>query len=288
MANATEAFKLGMERWQRGMALLARGDYAAGFAEVERAWLGARPNHKIFEHYGIPPWQGEDISDRSILLVHEWGLGDSIMFLRYVPLVKANYVAAAVPKSLAPLVAIDVFNDKVPPEFFDFYAPIPSLPRYFPIPAPPYIKAEPNGWRGRIGGDRRMGIAWSGNPKHDRDATRSIALSAFLEWLPHDGYTLYSLQNTQQELARAHGVISFEYADFSEVAAVAALMDVIVTVDTAAANLVGAMAHANAHVMLDYAHDWRWYRGDEWYPTLKRHRQKQLGDWPSAFAELEF
>jgi hypothetical protein len=104
-----------------------------------------------------------------------------------------------------------------------------------------------------------------------------MTLETMLELVSGD-CQLYSLQNLEVEEARSRGVIAPDYADFAEVAAVASMMDEIVTVDTAAANLVGAMG-LTATVLLDAAHDWRWHR--DFYPTLTKRVQRVPGDWAS-------
>jgi hypothetical protein len=275
--------------WHRGIALLALGDYDFGFAAIDGDFQSV--NDHAFRSYDIPRWNGEELGERRIAIFHEWGLGDSIMMLRYLP--RFETATAIVPSPLAPLarsLGADVCGDKIPIEFFDCYCPMMRLPRYFDgIPLTPYLMPDPTlqqYWRRCLDGKRRMGIAWSGNRKHKRDATRSIALDQFLDLLPAHDCALYSLQNHEQSDAMMRGIAAFEFDSFADVAALASLMDVIVVVDTACANLVGAIGHPNAHVMLDYAMDWRWYRGDDWYPSLHRHRQPRPGNWTSAFAGL--
>jgi hypothetical protein len=271
--------------------LLQQGQYAAALEQFDSY---NSHNDLIFRDYGIPRWKGQsDINNLRLLIVHQWGLGDCVMALRYLQKLRCAELALCVPPALfrlAKTLGVPVYSATVPIELFDTYCPIMRLIGYLPgIPKPPYLKVDP-AWiaeaKQMTNGKRRIGIAWRGNPKHVRDATRSIPLDKFLELLPYRNVAYYSLQNAEQEAARVQGIIAPDYQDLAEVAAMASLMDDIVVVDTAAANLVGAMG-LSARVLLDYDYDWRWRRGDEWYPTLTRCIQSQAGDWESAFAQIE-
>jgi hypothetical protein len=63
-------------------------------------------------------------------------------------------------------------------------------------------------------------------------------------------------------------------------------MDHVVSVDTAAIHLAGAMGHPSAHLLLPHLMDWRWWRSTAWYPTLKIYRQESADDWSTPFARL--
>jgi len=285
--------------WSLGMALLSVGDYQRGFAEIEWRWhpyLNANAFDKALFARGVLRWQGEFLAEKSIVLFHEWGFGDAIMMLRYLPMIRqiAKSVTVVLPTLLCRLASCDGVRvvDELPNDHFDFRCPLYSLPPIFGIDSGPYLSPSQtliDWWRFRLSAanasnDRRkMGIAWSGSKTNQRDAVRSLALDEFLRLLNHNDYDLYSLQATEKDIARRCGVTTFYFDDFADTAALMSLMDCVVTVDTAAAHLAGAIGHPNAVVMLDYAQDWRWYRGDEWYPTLNKCRQPSLGDWAGAF-----
>lgn len=253
--------------------MLAAGEYAAALAMRDQE---SSINDQIFRHYGVKRWHGdEDLVGKSILVTHQWGLGDCILALRYISLLRAENVSVSVPDSLirtAACTGASVYGAAVPVDWFDYHVPIMRLIGFFKeVPSPPYIHVNSllKPWALKlVNGKRRVGIAWKGNPKHLRDDTRNIDLEELLELLPGDCQP-YSLQNLDHDRARSLGVIAPDYADFAEVSAVASLMDEIVTIDTAAANLVGAM-NLKATVLLDSSHDWRWHKGDEWYPSLTR------------------
>jgi hypothetical protein len=163
------------------------------------------------------------------------------------------------------------------------------------VPPPPYLVADPElcwKWRHRIGngGRRRIGIAWSvklGSEAEHPNARREIPLAQFLTLLDAPDCDFYSLQTQQPEEANALGVHAFALDDFADVAALVSLMDVVVSVDTAAVHLAGALGHPNVNVLLPYAATWRWLNGNVWYPRMNLCRQKSPGDWASAFADLK-
>jgi hypothetical protein len=232
--------------------------------------------------YGVELWRGDP---GTLALLHEWGLGDTIMMLRYLPLLSPlNEVTLIVPSPLVGLArqfGCEIIDQMSEP-FFDYYLPIMSLPLISDqIPPAPYLTVSAESkrlWHQSNG--RHLGIAWSGDPKHSRDATRSIALEMFLTLLP-TGYTLHSLQTNDQIEALANGVTVHQFDGFADVAALMMNMDMLIMVDTACVNLAGAIGHPNAHVLIDYDHDWRWHRAKEWYPTLHVHKQARRGDWSS-------
>jgi hypothetical protein len=95
----------------------------------------------------------------------------------------------------------------------------------------------------------------------------------------------FSLQPQHRHSALMRNIRVLDISDFADVAALASLMDVVVSVDTAAAHVVGAIDHPNAYVLLPYAATWRWV-GNHWYPRLKLCQQNFPGDWESAFAQI--
>ena len=123
---------------------------------------------------------------------------------------------------------------------------------------------------------RRMGIAWSGNSRQE------LNLSSFLSRLNTTGFEVYALQRGEV----IDPVIQLKARDFKETAALMRTLDVIVTVDTAAAHLAGAIGHPNTHVVVPYNRDWRWWNKDVWYPTLNVYPQDTSGDWDKPFQRV--
>lgn len=284
-------------RWNLGMALLANGDYDRGFEEIEHRWHvslnGNRHDITLVDH-GVPKWAGEDLTGKSVIVFHEWGLGDTIMMLRYLRIVqqRARAVTVVMPKILHGLVSnLGVrLESEVPDNAgrFDLRCPMYDFPKYLGLPSRPYLR--PLKWLpGRMRG-YRVGIAWSGSKTNARDSVRSIDVMQFLKMLNptnRSDITFHSLQTTDLTEANYRCVLIHNLRDFSDTAALIARMDCVVCVDTASAHLAGALGHMNSHVVIDYACDWRWHRASDWYPTLKVHRQQSVGDWRSAFRGIE-
>jgi hypothetical protein len=274
--------------FNKAHALLSLGEYVEGFREFEwRLPLLGDP----LASSGVPLWRGQSLSGRHLLLCHEYGYGDSLMLLRYVPVLQA--LGAVVTLLLPPALirfarALDVeIRDEYPAAFegFDYRCQMFSVVTNLrhgvgDIPAAPPIAIE------RIGESvpDTIGIGWSGNRAHGRDRHRSIEVEHFLALLKRDGRALMSVQDGELDQASACGVVTRPYRDFAEAASWMIRLEHVVTVDTAAAHLAGVIGHPSAHVLVPYASDWRWYNAAAWYPNLTVHRQDRPGDWASAFA----
>jgi hypothetical protein len=298
--------------------LLLAGDFKRGWAEYEWRWKA--PSFKEPKRlFNKPQWTGGKLTDKTILLHHEQGFGDTIQFLRYVPLVareRGGDVIVQVPRELVDLVrrmptAPDVvaLGDPLPP--FDLHIPVMSLPLAFnttlkTIPANvPYLSASPkvaHVWADRIksdGGDEgtlRVGLAWAGRPTHRDDKQRSLRLEQLAPLAsPAPDVVFYSLQkwDPQREAARQPAGMKLIDAaeklfDFSDSAAVIANLDLVIAVDTAIAHLAGAMGKP-VWTMLPFAPDFRWMldRPDSpWYPTMRLYRQPACDDWNSVLRQI--
>jgi tetratricopeptide (TPR) repeat protein len=287
------------------LARLCLGDFGEGWKQYEYRWerkkyAVARPS------LPRPLWRGEeDLRGQTILLTAEQGLGDAIQFARYAPLVAARgaKVVLAVHRPLkalmqsVPGVAQIVADDEALPAF-DHYCPLPSLPLAFDtvlatIPAQiPYLWPQQERlarWRDRLPqtGRLRVGICWAGNRDHQNDRRRSIPLERFAEILSVPSVDFVSLQKAvgapEAAVLRACGVAQLggEFADFSDTAAVVAMLDLVIAVDTSVAHLAGAMGKA-VGLLVPFSPDFRWLleRTDSpWYPTMRLFRQSAIDDW---------
>ena len=301
-------------RYNRSLALLLRGDHAAGWAGYESRWEGSH-GHTLGDTSLLqePRWSGrEEIRGRRLAVWAEQGLGDTLQFCRLLPLVAARdaEVIFIVQAPLARLltgfegVAQRVTQGEAVPEF-DLQCPLLSLPAALgmtlaTIPANvPYIHADPEGiagWRAQLQstGAPRVGIAWAGNPQNRNDRRRSLALSRLLAGLPA-GMELISLQKDVPEsdraaLAGATGLrcLLQPHHDFSDTAALVAALDLVICVDTAVAHLAGAMGKP-VWLLNRYNGCWRWLldRPDSpWYPTLRVYRQDSPDDWEGVLRRV--
>jgi ADP-heptose:LPS heptosyltransferase len=188
---------------------------------------------------------------------------------------------------------------------FDLYAPLLSLPLAFgtelaTIPSRvPYISADDERiakWRERMpqNGRLRIGICWAGTSAHPNNRNRSIPLERFAGILSVSGLDFVSLQKDVTDADAAilsrYDVTHFadEFTDFADTAAVVAMLDLVIAVDTSVAHLAGAMGKAVA-VLIPFAPDFRWMRertDSPWYPTMRLFRQSAIGDWDTPLERL--
>lgn len=296
-----------------GMISLLAGDFKQGWSEYE--WRRKCPEH-VLPKFRQPVWDGSALNGRTILLHAEQGLGDTLQFIRYAPLIKerGGHVLVACPPALNRLLSgcpgIDrvVSPGALPP--FDVYAPLPSLPKIFEtsletIPANvPYLAADAGlieHWKQELGKQPgfKIGISWQGNPRYSADRRRSIPLLQFAPLSRLAGVQLFSLQKglgTDQLSALAGRMTVTDLGSkldeasgpFMDTAALMKTLDLIITSDTATAHLAGALG-APVWVALPVIPDWRWMLGREdspWYPTMRLFRQTERGNWPQVFERI--
>ena len=297
----------------RSLALLLKGDYARGWADYEaRREIEAFPDRSA----GRPKWDGSEPAGRTILLYNEQGIGDTIQFVRYAPLVAARGARVIVQcqpplktlleTSLPPRGVSRVVAEGEAVGGFDLYCPLPGLPHLFgtvvqTVPADvPYLQAPPDGvvaWRQRLGRDRtfKVGIVWAGAAGNRNDRRRSVRAAAFFPLSQVPGVTLYSLQKgppLAQLGESAPGLpahdLDAHLNDFADTASAVMNLDLVVTVDTSVAHLAGALGRP-VWTLLPFSPDFRWMLGrsdSPWYPTMRLFRQPLPGDWGPVFEEL--
>jgi len=303
--------------FNEALALLALGEYRRGFEKYEWRW---RRTGMAAQRSRGRLWLGDyPLARKTILLHAEQGLGDTIQFARYAPLLAETgaKVVLEVQRELTTLMArLDgaasiVARGEAPPPF-DVHCPLGSLPFAFKtepatVPAQvPYLSADDAHlakWSARIGAlaRPRIALAWAGNATHVNDRNRSIAFSRLAPLFPPhagDGRAGARFVSLQREVRTEDAEIlagesrimhvGTELDDFADTAAVIALADLVISVDTAAAHLAGAMGRP-VWVLIPFAPDWRWTLDGEtspWYPTARLFRQTALGDWDSVIARV--
>jgi tetratricopeptide (TPR) repeat protein len=294
-----------------GLSLLALGDYARGFKEYEWRWLCSNFTTKPRE-FDRPAWNGSDPTGRTIFVHHEQGYGDMLQFARYVPMLTARgakiileapIVLRSLMNSLAGVERVITAGAK-PPDF-DLHVPLLSLPRIFgttyeTIPAEvPYLRApaeRTDAWKSRtIGpaGHLKVGLVWSGNVQPD--AARTCPLENFAALADVQSVTFFSLQKRDSSDAAPvppAGLnwidLGAQIKDFADAAAAMTQMDLILTIDTAAAHLAGALG-LPTWTLLMWAPDWRWKDEGErtpWYSSMRLFRQPSPGDWASVMQSV--
>jgi len=309
--------------FNRALALLTIRDYRRGFEDYE--WRWARTGMPAQKNRSRRLWHGEfPLHGKTILLHAEQGLGDTIQFARYAGLVAAQgakVVLEVQPELKSLLSRLDgvtavVARGEAPPPF-DMHCPLGSLPLALKTELPavpaqiPYVFADEarlQKWSARIEKlpRPRVALAWAGNRAHDNDRNRSIALSTLAPLFPppnpppqaSEGRVGGSFISIQRDVRSADAAqlaattqlthLGGELADFNDTAAVLALCDLLITVDTAPAHLAGAMGRP-VWVLVPFAPDWRWMLDGEttpWYPSARVFRQSALADWSSVIGRV--
>jgi tetratricopeptide (TPR) repeat protein len=301
--------------FNRGLALLSLERWTEAWPDYEWRWqLPDNPSKP--RDFSQPEWDGRAIPGKRLLVHAEQGAGDTIQFLRYAALAKARgprvivECQANLRRLLARSPGIDLlFGRGEPLPYFDFHAPLMSLPRILrteptSIPATMrYVIADPADIevrRQQLAAlpHPRVGILWQGNLQNKSLRGLSTELLLWSAILQHKDVSFVSLQT---DPGRSHltdldpDVRPFDpFAgapprDFADTAAIVADLDLVISIDTAVAHLAGAMGRP-VWILLPFAADWRWGRGGDsspWYPTMRLFRQRHLGDWVEVMEQVE-
>ena len=295
------------------VSLFAKGEWAAAWREHEWRWRDPR-YRPASEPAEVARWHGEDLNGKTILLQAEQGLGDTIQFVRYVPLVKARggRIVLQAQTALFPLLrtvaGIDqlIDADEAAPAC-DVSAPLLSLPGLFGttldnVPNDfAYLCADAEltaKWKQRLDlhAGLAVGVAWQGNPAHACDRWRSMPLAALYPLLACPGVQFVSLQlgAGHEQLASAGRSIADpstkqEISSFSDTAAIIANLDVVISIDSSVAHLAGALGKP-VWILLAARNDWRWMRTRDntpWYPSARLFRQDTLHDWDTVVQRVQ-
>ena len=306
--------------YNRALCRLLLADYDRGWPEHEWRWETA-PLKKAKRSFVQPLWLGSDRIEGKTLFLHaEQGLGDTIQFCRYAPVVseRGARVVLEVQKPLHELMStlpggIEVISRGDPLPEFHVHCPLLSLPlalatRLETIPSlTPYLSANPakvRGWHARLSGQKRprVGVVWAGNPRKELpganriDSQRSIALAQLAPLLQIEGCAFYSLQKGDEAVQQLrasplrHAMTDWtdELHDFADTAALIENLDLIISVDTSVAHLAGALGKP-FWLLNRYNTCWRWLADREdspWYPTARLFRQDETRTWASVIARV--
>jgi len=314
-------------QWNRSLVRLTLGDYANGWRDHEARVNTIKAISFGMRSYTQPRWTGvESLSGKTIFVAAEQGLGDTIQFCRYVPML-ARLGARVIFEVQPPLVTVmkklegpsEVVSLLPPgqqlPEH-DFYCMLMSLPLAFnttveTIPAQEkYLEADRDKvayWASKLGVKTklRVGLVWSGGFRpaqpelwatHKR---RNIELDK-LAGLKNIDAEFYSLQKGQPAEGELESLVAqhwdgpdlinhvSELRDFSDTAALIENLDLIVAVDTSTPHLAAALGKPT-WLLSRFDSCWRWLdaRDDTpWYPTMRLFRQKTPLDWGTVIETI--
>ena len=300
--------------WNKAVCLLLGGHYAAAWPLYEWRWV----NHQATAASpvdSLPVWDGrQSLAGKTLLVQSEQGLGDTIQFCRYIPLLAAQgakvvfevdpplealmqtiegvgaTVLKGAPSAARAAADYRVLLMSLPLHFGTTLDTIPNPEKYLDVPP-----AQIHRWGQRLGTRRnkRIGLVWRGSPNHQNDDKRSIPVETLLAALP-PGFDYVSLQfkpsAQEQHMLAAHGVlvVADDLNDFADTAALCAQLDLVISVDTSVAHLSGALG-VPCWVLVAHSPDWRWLLGRKdcvWYRKTHIYRQPQAGRWDSVLQEV--
>lgn len=294
----------------RSLTLLSMGKIAEGLENYECRWKLLHQN-KVWS-LNIPEWKGEPLAGKRIIAHHEQGFGDSIMLLRFIEHLteKRGNITLGMPKPLVRLcqktypsiTCLDLDNDLIDANSFDYHVPLLSLMRYVGIDKPdrigakPYLSATADSPMRLPRSKRKIGICWaSGNHSPALvDRRRLVPVTTFLPLLQDLDVSLVSLQIGEdvKDLVK-HGLEGLVFdpspkiENFYDTACLIKCLDLVVSVDSAVAHLAGALG--KPCIMLSpYSRCWRWWgrgTGWPWYNRMKIYYQSADGTWDDAMKE---
>jgi tetratricopeptide (TPR) repeat protein len=267
-------------------------------------------------------WLGESLPGESLLVVCEQGLGDILQFCRYLPLLKQQGLARLAVVCPAPLIhlvsemdgvdeciAPGTVDDRTRHDMWCFIMSLPmrmsttlqTVPAAMPYLRPPVERLAV--WKARIPtAGFKVGLVWAGAPRpHDIDANltdqrRSMHARTLEPLLKVSGVTFFSLQfgaDTRPQIDDIDATLRpidlmSDVTDFADTAAIVANLDLVITVDTSTAHLVGALGRP-VWILSRFDGCWRWLidRDDSpWYPTARLFRQGKSEGWDEVVARV--
>lgn len=303
--NETSKFNL-------AVCYLLMGNYQQGWPAYEDRWnfehlKGALPN------LPQPRWTGQSLVGKTILVIGEQGLGDTMQFLRFTTQLRqlGAQVVLVVDAAVVSLLSQDkdlkivAFNNPVPE--YDYWITVMSIPGMLGLTLDKltsplsYISADrqlSNEWQKRLGLKRRLrvGFSWAGRRDTWIHQHKSVPFKQIVELIQcNPQYEWINLQidaddiesKTLQQVGCATypGTISC----LADSAALINCVDVVVSVDTAVSHLSAAMGKPTWIMLNHYGVDWRWLlnRADSpWYPTVRLFRQPSMGNWGPVMNQI--
>lgn len=301
--------------WNLALCHLTIGEYEQGWEKYEWRWEN-KNLHMDYPEFTQPVWTGkEPLEDKTLLIHYEQGLGDSLHFFRYVLALrtvakKVILVAQPALKNLFTRIYkdLDVITTDTPFPDHDYHLMLMSAPlalqrSHYQLQLPTtYLRADPfatKQWEIILKNFRkqRIGLVWTGNPKHTNDRNRSMPIEMIGNLVNRFSHAadFFCIQkevraDDQTHLSRFPGITFLNkfIDDFTDTAGICSQMDLIISVDTSVAHLTGAMGKPT-WIMIPQIPDWRWRdQGiySDWYPSVRLLRQDKTGTWESIMPLL--
>ena len=297
-----------------GCLLYLKGDFKAGMELMEARFKNDGDLTKFRRRFHKPEWDGQaDISGKKLLVYNEQGIGDAIQYSRYLSLLKDVTLIGEMQEEVVPLLShyfdavlgrsseyqfVDDNPDFPPHDYVISFSSLPYRldPHLTNIPPTPYI--FPEGDLALPKDKLKIGLIWAGSPWHSNDMNRSCRIKDLLKLADVQKIQLYSFQKGSLQRTWGNleeGIESFNLIDlskhlidFNHTAILLNQMDLLISVDTAAVHLMGAMDKP-VWMLTAFCADHRWLlnKADTpWYPSMRIFRQETIGDWSGVVEQV--
>lgn len=295
--NLQSAITLGMmyltdREFEKGMSLYSLRSKDSKFKEVFK--------NKI--------WNKDiNIEGKNLLLYTDCGLGDTIMYARYLPLAlnKAKSVTLQTDKELVEILKINYQNVNViqkgmtPPEY-DVVMPFMDLPialnaDFNNIPyTNSYVKPDENDVSKFADipeikdKTKKIGLCWQGNKKIFKN--RSIPFDLIKTFIKNKDYNFYSFQ-LDADIEETENFYSLKkyINNYKDTAALLKNMDILITIDSSIVHMAGALG-IKTYLLLPQTSEWRWFNDEKqssWYDSVTIFKQKEAGNWTDVLKQVE-
>lgn len=266
--------------WNRGNATLRLGFDRASIdwtqAWRDYAYRFRRNSNPIDLKYELR-WDGVSHVDE-ICVLAEQGIGDKLMFGRYIHLLEKS--CSKVTVMCDP--SLDVFFSRwecvrVPS---GYGVPICSLAQIFGIDSAPanwlsHLKVENDNIEG-------IGIVWSGSATHANNANRSMPVGYFRGLSSLAPLHNLSINNSHPSWVRNHDI-----KDWDQTIRLVSQLSLVITVDTSIVHLCGSLGIECWMIQPLLETDFRWGNvgsSTPWYPSVRIIRNS--GSWEKTMDEV--
>jgi len=299
-----------------GMLLLSMSDFKNGLIKYEWRKKLSQNINKFKNIKGLE-WQGENLNNKTILILSEQGIGDIIQFSRYIYLIEKEYSANIIIKTdkrIAYLFSKTkfkiIFDEKDIPKY-DFYKHLMSLPKIYYEKTktfPSQINFIPKNkkitlkWKEKLNKIKgfKVGINWQGRKTYEVDHLRSIPLNYFKDLFNIKNINFISLQKgfgLEQIKNFQHKDKIYDFSKevdngeniFEDTIGILQNIDLVISIDSSLVHLSSTLG-IKTFALLHFCPDWRWNlmtKEFSWYDNLKIYRQEEVNKWDSIFSLLK-
>lgn len=299
-----------------GTTLLSMSNFDEGFKEYAYR-IYEDKNFKQYLNRKKELWSGQNLENKTILVIAEEGLGNTIQYSRYLETLsqlKCKIIFKC-QEELHHLFGDLDFIDQIislESEFdtFDYWAPLqnliylltPDINSNCPLPTP--LKIHDNKlleWETliEVNNNVKIGLNWQGSRANPRVANNSVKLSYFKNIIQNKSANFISLQkgpaiNEISENQFDESIINYDMLmdtgsqKFMDAAAIIKYLDLVITTDTSIAHLAGSLG-TQTWLLLPKVSDWRWLNSKDetvWYDNVRIYRQRVQGDWDEVFSKV--